>query len=39
MKHHRRAICVDPGRDVEKGLPRLLIAKESLAQPAAAADK
>ena len=34
--HHRRAIRVDLGRDVEKGLRRLLaLVKESLAQPAA----
>jgi transaldolase/glucose-6-phosphate isomerase len=35
-KHHRRAIRIDLGRDVEKGLRRLLaLAKESLTQPAA----
>jgi transaldolase / glucose-6-phosphate isomerase len=35
---HRRAIRVDLGRDVEKGLRRLLaLVKEALAQPAAAA--
>jgi len=36
-KHHRRAIRIDLGRDIEKGLRRLLaLVKESLAQPAAA---
>ncbi len=36
--HHRRAIRVDLGRDVEKGLRRLLaLVKESVAQPVAAA--
>jgi len=36
--HHRRAIRVDLGRDVEKGLRRLLaLVKEALAQPAAVA--
>jgi len=36
--HHRRAIRVDLGRDVEKGLRRLLaLVKESMAQPVAAA--
>jgi transaldolase/glucose-6-phosphate isomerase len=36
--HHRRAIRVDLGRDVEKGLRRLLaLVKESVAQPATAA--
>ena len=34
--HHRRAIRIDLGRDVEKGLRRLLaLVKESVAQPAA----
>ena len=37
-KHQRRAIRVDLGRDVEKGLRRLLVVvKEALAQPAVAA--
>ena len=37
-KHHRRAIRVDLGRDVEKGLRRLLtLVKEALPQPAIAA--
>ncbi|HKD85182.1 MAG TPA: bifunctional transaldolase/phosoglucose isomerase [Terriglobales bacterium] len=37
-KHQRRAIRVDLGRDVEKGLRRLLaMVKEALAQPAVAA--
>jgi hypothetical protein len=32
--HHRRAIRVDLGRDIEKGLRRLLaLVKESVAQP------
>jgi len=36
--HHRRAIRIDLGRDVEKGLRRLLaVVKESVTQPAAAA--
>ena len=36
-KHHRRAIRIDLGRDIEKGLRRLLaLVKESVAQPAAA---
>ncbi len=36
--HHRRAIRVDLGRDIEKGLRRLLaLVKESVAQPADAA--
>ncbi len=36
--HHRRAIRVDLGRDIEKGLRRLLaLVKESVAQPVAAA--
>ncbi len=36
--HHRRAIRIDLGRDVEKGLRRLLaLVKESVAQPVAAA--
>ena len=36
--HHRRAIRVDLGRDIEKGLRRLLaLVKESLGKPAAAA--
>lgn len=36
--HHRRAIRIDLGRDVEKGLRRLLaLVKESVAQPTAAA--
>jgi len=35
-KHHRRAIRIDLGRDVEKGLRRLLaLMKEAVAQPAA----
>jgi glucose-6-phosphate isomerase len=35
--HHRRAIRIDLGRDVEKGLRRLLaLVKESVAQPIAA---
>jgi len=35
--HHRRAIRIDLGRDVEKGLRRLLaLVKESVAQPVAA---
>jgi glucose-6-phosphate isomerase len=38
--HHRRAIRIDLGRDVEKGLRRLLaLVKESVAQPAAATVK
>lgn len=36
--HHRRAIRVDLGRDIEKGLRRLLaLVKESVGEPAAAA--
>lgn len=36
--HHRRAIRVDLGRDIEKGLRRLLaLVKDAVAQPAAGA--
>ena len=36
--HHRRAVRIDLGRDVEKGLRRLLaLVKEAVAQPAATA--
>ncbi|MFZ0314300.1 MAG: bifunctional transaldolase/phosoglucose isomerase [Candidatus Korobacteraceae bacterium] len=39
-KHHRRAIRVDLGRDIDKGLRRLLaLVRESLAPPAAAVRK
>jgi glucose-6-phosphate isomerase len=38
--HHRRAIRIDLGRDIEKGLRRLLaLVKEAVAQPAVAVAK